>query len=70
VAVVAAAVAGDFSHAVEQAHGGVRCRHDESSADQVGGDGVIVEVEADVDGLARAYGDEEVGFEGVSGQRQ
>ena len=67
VAVVGAAMAGDLGSAIENAHGGVGGDQGQRAADGFRRDGVIVEIEAHIDGLARAHGlDRSVG-KGCSG---
>ena len=69
-AIVAAAVVGDLDTSSEQAHGGWRGQQGQAAADRLGRDGVVVQIEAHVDGLAGADGEPLLGVEGVGRQRQ
>ena len=70
VAVVAAAVPGDLARGVEDAHRGLGGAKRERTAHRGRRNRVVVEVEADVDGLRRADGDDQLRLEGVGGQAQ
>src|SRR3990172_11690725 len=70
VAVVAPPVASDFACAIEDADRGLGRNQAERTAHGAGRDRVVVEIEADVDGLVRPDRGDEVGLEGMDGQRQ
>jgi hypothetical protein len=65
VAIVGAAVLSDLASAVEHAQGGLGRDQGQGAADGAGRDRVVVEIEADVDRLCRADGDDEIGLEGM-----
>src|SRR5258708_37150752 len=70
MAVVAAAMAGDLLASVQDANQGIRCYEGQLAADRFWRDGVIVEVEANVDGLGRTNWQNQVGIERMRGQGQ
>jgi len=63
-------VGGDFGRVVEQAHGEGRGYQRERAAGGGRRDGVVVEVEADVEGFAGADGADQVGAKGMGGKSQ
>ena len=60
----------DFRRALEQADGGGRSHQRQGAAQGTGRDGIIVEVEADAEGLIGVDGARQVTGERVSGERQ
>jgi hypothetical protein len=70
MAIITTAMPRDFIAAVENAHGYFRGYENERTADGAGWNGVVVEIETDVDGLARLHGQDEIGFEPMRRQRQ
>ena len=70
VSVVAAAVASDFGNPVENAHQGVGSDQRQLPAHCSGGNRVVVEIEAHVDGLVRFSGCHQIGFQGVGWKGQ
>ena len=68
VAIIGARMAGDLERAIENAHGGIGGHQGQRTADRFRRDGVIVEIEAHIDGLVRTHGLDPVGGEGM--QRQ
>ena len=67
--VVTAYMAGNLGGAIQDAHGGGGGYQGERVAHRLRRDGVIVEVEAYVDGFAGTHGLHAVGVEGMKGER-
>lgn len=67
--VIRAGMAGQFRRAIENAHGGVAGHQGKGAADGARGDRVIVEIEANVDGLARWDGHDAIGGKRMLGGR-
>ena len=70
VAVVAACMPRDLERAIENPYGDIGGHQGQLATDRFRRDGVIVEIEANIDGLARAYGLDPVGGEDVQRRRQ
>ena len=70
MAVVATAMAGDLLASVQDANHSVGCDEGKLTPYRVRRDGVIVEVEAHIDGLGRTNRQHQVGVERMRGQRQ
>src|SRR5712692_5106452 len=70
VAVVAACMPRDLERAIENPYGDIGGHQGQLATDRFRRDGVIVEIEANIDGLARAYGLDPVAGEGVQRRRQ
>src|SRR5580700_11187945 len=70
MAIVSAIMQGDLECAIENAYGDIGSNQGELPPHRFRRDGVIVEIEAHVDGFARAYGLDPVGGEGVQRRRQ
>ena len=61
---------GDFERAVENSYGDIGGDQSQLASDCFRRDRVIVEIEANIDGLARSYGLDPVGRECVQRRRQ
>ena len=70
VSVVAAAVASDFDSPVENAHQDVGSDQRQGPAHGRGGNRVVVEIEAYINGLVRLGSRHQVGFQGVGWKGQ
>jgi hypothetical protein len=70
VAVVAAAMAGDLLASVQDANQGVGSYKGKLAPHCFRRDGVIVEIEANIDGFGRTHGQNQIGVERMRGQRQ
>ena len=66
--VVGAGMTSDLARAVQQPDGDIGSHQRERPADSLRRDGVIVQIEADVDRLAGAHGFDPVGVEAMDGQ--
>ena len=63
MAIPCARVAGDLNGAIENAYRCIGSRQCQLASDCFGWDGVIVKIEADIDGLVRTHGLDPVGGE-------
>ena len=70
MAVISAPMTGDLDWAIENAHACIGSHQGQLASDRFRRDGVIVEIEADIDGLARAHGLDPVGGERMQRGRQ
>ncbi len=70
VAIISAWVAGDLGRSIEKAHVGVGGHQGQGPSDSVWRNGVIVEIETKIDGLARMHGFDSIGGERMQSGRQ
>ena len=70
VAIIGAYMAGDLEGAIENAHTDIGGDQGQLASNRFRRDGVIVEIEAHIDGLARAHGLDPVGGERMQRRRQ
>ena len=70
VAVVAAAMAGDFLGSIQDTNPGVGGDEGEWTSNRIWRDGVVVEIKTDIDGLGRTNGNNQIGVKRMEWQRQ
>ena len=70
VAIIGACMAGDLDGAIENAHAGIGSHQRQLPADGFRRDGVVVEIEANIDGLVRTHRLDPVGGERMQGRGQ
>src|SRR6266403_1452912 len=63
VAVIGTYMAGDLDGTIENTQAGIGCNQDQLASDRLRRDGIIVEVEANIDGLVGAHGLDSIGGE-------
>ena len=70
VTIIGPCMTGDFEGAIENPYRDIGGDQSQLASDRFRRDGIIVEIETNIDGLARAYGLDAVGREGVLRRRQ